>query len=380
MKYLPLIWANLMRRKVRTLFTLLSVLIAFMLFAVLGAVRQAFTGGVELAGVDRLVVMNKVGLISAMPINYADRIATVPGVAVVTWQEWVGAYFQDPRQPITAFGVDEKTFLQVHDDMRLPPEQAQTWLTDRTGVIIGQAVAKKYAWKTGDRIPLRSNIWRDKQGNSTWDVVVDGVYAGGQEDMLLMHYKYLDDTRAFRNDQAGMFVLKISDPEHAGGIAKQIDGMFANSTAESKTSTEKAFVQSFAAMLGNISKIISGIVTAVLFSMLLVIANTMAQSIRERVGELAVLKALGFSRGGVASMVLTESLLVTSVGGLSGLLLGSGFAHGIGSKLPFVQDFRTPATSIALGIVLMLLLGLLAGLLPAVQAMRLQVAAALRRA
>ncbi|HEV2333513.1 MAG TPA: ABC transporter permease, partial [Gammaproteobacteria bacterium] len=217
-------------------------------------------------------------------------------------------------------------------------------------------------------------------GNSTWDVNVDGIYSGAQEDLLLMHYKYLDDTRAFRNNQVGMFLLRISDPARAGAIAKQVDDMFANSDAETKTSSEKAFVQSFAAMLGNIGKIVTGIVSAVLFSMLLVIANTMAQSIRERTSELAVLKALGFSRRGVGSMVLMESLLVTFLGGLLGLGLGAFIAGGIGAKLPFVQGFHTPPAGLALGILLMLLLGLLAGLLPAAQAMRLQVAAALRRA
>ncbi|HEY4126450.1 MAG TPA: ABC transporter permease [Gammaproteobacteria bacterium] len=380
MKYLPLIWANLMRRKVRTIFTLLSVFVAFMLFAVLGAVNQAFTGGVNLADANRLVVTNRVGLINSMPINYADRIATVPGVGAITWQEWVGAYFQDPRQPMTGFGVDENSFLNVHDDMQVPPDQAQAWIKDRQGVLIGETVAKHYDWKVGDHFPLRSNIWRDRQGNSTWDVTVDGIYHGGPGDELLMHYKYLDDTRAFRNNQVGMFMLKISNPEKGAAISEQIDQMFANSDAETKTSTEKAFVQGFAAMLGNIGKIVTGIVSAVLFSMLLVIANTMAQSIRERTSELAVLKALGFSRGGVGFMVLAESLLVTALGGLLGLFLGAGMAGGIGSKLPFVQDFHTPPPTIALGILLMLALGLLAGLLPAIQAMRLQVATALRRA
>src|SRR5690348_5168124 len=180
MKYLPLIWANLMRRKVRTLFTLLSVFIAFMLFAILGAVNQAFTGGVELAGADRLTVMNKVGLINSMPIGYADRIASVPGVAAVTLQDWVGAYFQDPRQPITGFAVDAPSFLDVHQDMQLPPSQRQAWLDDKTGVIVGPEIAKRYGWKVGDHFPLRSNIWRDDKGDSTWDVTVDGIYTGGQ--------------------------------------------------------------------------------------------------------------------------------------------------------------------------------------------------------
>jgi putative ABC transport system permease protein len=380
MKFLPLIWANLMRRKARTVFTLLSVLVAFVLFGVLGAVRQAFTGGVQLAGADRLVTMNRIGLIQSMPINYADRIATIPGVAEVSWQEWVGAYYQDPRQPITAFAVDATSYLDVHQDMHMPAEQRQNWLKDRTGVLIGATVARKYGWKVGDHFPLRSNIWRDRHGNSTWDVNVDGIFTGAQEDTLLMHYKYLDDTRAFRNNQVGMFILKIADPDHAGVIAENVDRLFANSDAETKTSTEKAFLQSFAAQLGNIGDILTGIVAAVLFSMLLVTANTMAQSIRERTDELAVLKALGYTHNNIALMVLSESLLVTFMGGVLGLGLAYFAAKGIGSQLQFLPDFRLPVASIASGALYMVLLGLLAGVLPAVKAMRLQIATALRRA
>ncbi len=315
-----------------------------------------------------------------MPLGYEDRIASVPGVAVVTLQDWAGAYFQDPRQQITGFAVDPPSFLDVHQEMQLPPAQRQTWLDDKTGVIIGAALVKKYHWKVGDHVPLRSNIWRDKEGNSTWDVNVDGVYTGGEDDFLLMHYKYLNDKRAFRNNQANMFVLRVSDPSRLGAISSDIDALFANSDAETKTQTEKAFLQGFAAQLGNIGKIVTGIVTAVLFSMLLVIANTMAQSIRERTSELAVLKALGFSRRGIGSMVLGESLLVTVLGGLLGLGFGAMVAGGLGASLPFLQDFHTPPASLGVGILLMLLLGFLAGLMPAAQAMRLQVAAALRRA
>jgi putative ABC transport system permease protein len=380
MKFFPLIWANLMRRKARTVFTLLSVLVAFVLFGVLGAVRQAFTGGVQLAGADRLVTMNRIGLIQSMPINYAERIAKIPGVAEVSWQEWVGAYFQDPRQPITAFAVDAPSYLDVHQDMHIPMEQRQNWLKDRTGVMIGAAVAHKYGWKVGDHFPLRSNIWRDKNGNSTWDVNVDGIFTGAQEDTLLMHYKYLDDTRAFRNNQVGMFILKIADPDHAGVIAEHVDQLFTNSDAETKTSTEKAFLQSFAAQLGNIGDILTGIVAAVLFSMLLVTANTMAQSIRERTDELAVLKALGFTHVSIALMVLSESILVTLIGGALGLSLAYFAAKGIGSQLQFLPDFRLPVSNVVSGTLYMILLGMLAGLLPATKAMRLQVATALRRA
>ncbi|HEV2211816.1 MAG TPA: ABC transporter permease, partial [Gammaproteobacteria bacterium] len=252
------------------------------------------------------------------------------------------------------------------------------------GVVIGSTLAKQYGWKAGDHIPLRSNLWRDKNGSSTWDVTVDGVYTmaqGGQDNMMLMHYKYLDDARAFRNNMVGMFILKISDPAHSAQIAQQIDLMFANSPNETKTSTEKAFVQGFAAQFGDIGKIVTGIVSAVLFSMLLVTGNTMAQSIRERTSELAVLKAMGFSRRGVAFMVLAESLVVTLIGGVLGLLLAWMLVSGASTKLiAFLPGFFLPLASAALGGILMLLMGVLAGMLPAIQAMRLQVATALRRA
>jgi putative ABC transport system permease protein len=384
MKFFPLIWANLTRRKVRTLFTLLSVLVAFVLFGILGAVRQAFEGGVDLAGADRLVTMNKISLINPMPINYADRIAAIPGVAEVSWQEWVGGYYQDPKQPIIAFGVGAQSYLDIHPEMKLPADQQQTWLKDKRGAIIGQTLARQYHWKVGEHIPLRSNIWRDKQGNSTWDVVIDGVYSmsnGGQDNMLLMHYTYLDDARAFRNDTVGMFILKIADPAHSAQIAEQVDRLFANSPNETKTSTEKAFVQSFAAQFGDIGKIVTGIVAAVFFSMLLVTANTMAQSIRERTSELAVLKALGFGNSGIAMMVLAEALLVTLLGGAIGLGTAWLLVQGLSTKLiAFLPGFFLPVTTLVLGVFCMLGMGLLAGALPAVQALKLQVATALRRA
>lgn len=384
MKYLPLIWANLMRRKARTLFTVLSVLVAFVLFGVLGAVRQAFTGSVNLAGVDRLVTMNRISLINPLPISYGDRIATVPDVAEVTYQEWVGGYYQDPRQPIIAMAVEPASYLDVYPEMRLPSGAREAWIADKQGVIIGSTLAKQYNWKAGDHIPLRSNIWRDKAGNSTWDVTVDAVYTvaeGGQDNMMLMHYKYLDDVRAFRNNMVGLYIFKVSDPSRSPQIAEQIDQTFANSPYESKTSPEKAFIQGFAAQFGDIGKIVVGIVAAVFFSMLLVTANTMAQSIRERVSELAVLKALGFTRHSVAIMVQCESLLVTMLGGGLGLAIARLLVGGVSTKLiAFLPGFFLPATTFAIGIICMLLMGVLAGALPAVQAMRLQVAVALRRA
>ncbi len=386
MKYLPLIWANLTRRKTRIIFTLLSVIFAFLLFGVLVAMRQAFTLGANLAGADRLVTMSAVSLVNSLPINYGERISAVQGVQEVAGEDWVGGYFQDPRKPIFAMAVQAKNYLDIHAEYRLPDAQKQAWLADKRGAIVGAALAKQYGWKLGQQLPLRSNIWRDNDGNNTWVVTVDGIFTTqqGQDTLLLMHYEYLNDARAFVKDSVSFFILKIADPQQAGQIAESVDALFANSPDETRTATEKAFAQSFAAQFGDIGAIVTAVVSAVLFTMLLVTANTMAQSVRERTNELALLKALGYGDRRIAGMVLIESSLVTVIGGAVGLLLAYALIASIGffsgALLEFLPGLYIPVSSTLLGILLILVLGVLAGLLPAIRAMRLQVVAALRSA
>ncbi|MGA9854470.1 MAG: ABC transporter permease [Gammaproteobacteria bacterium] len=386
MKYLPLIWANLTRRKTRILFTLLSVIFAFLLFGVLVAMRQAFTLGANLAGADRLVTMSAVSLVNSLPINYGERIAAVQGVQEVAGEDWVGGYFQDPRKPVFAMAVQAKNYLDIHSEYRLPDDQKQAWLTDKRGVIVGAALAKQYGWKVGQQLPLRSNIWRDNNGNNTWVVTVDGIFTTqeGDNSLLLMHYKYLNDTRAYVRDSVSFFVLKIANPQQAGQVGQAVDALFANSPDETRTSTQKEFAQSFAAQFGDIGAIVTAVVSAVLFTMLLVTANTMAQSVRERTNELALLKALGYGDRRIAGMVLMESLLVTVIGGAVGLSLAYALIASLGffagALLEFLPGLYIPVSSALLGASLILLLGILAGLLPAIRAMRLQVVAALRGA
>jgi putative ABC transport system permease protein len=386
MKYLPLIWANLTRRKTRIIFTLLSVIFAFLLFGVLVAMRQAFTLGANLAGADKLVTMSAVSLVNSLPIHYGERIAAVKGVQEVAGEDWVGGYFQDPRKPIFAMAVQAKNYLDIHNEYLLPEVQKHAWLADKRGVIVGAALAKQYGWKLGQQLPLRSNIWSDKDGNNTWVVKVDGIFSTqeGDNSLLLMHYDYLNDTRAYVRDSVSFFVLKIADPQQAGPIAESVDALFANSPDETRTSTQKEFAQSFAAQFGDIGAIVTAVVSAVLFTMLLVTANTMAQSVRERTNELALLKALGYGDRRIAGMVLLESLLVTVIGGAIGLSLAYALIASIGffagALLEFLPGLYIPMSSTLLGVLLILVLGVLAGLLPAIRAMRLQVVAALRSA
>lgn len=386
MKYLPLIWANLTRRKTRIIFTLLSVIFAFLLFGVLVAMRQAFTLGANLAGADRLVTMSAVSLVNSLPINYGERISGVKGVQEVAGEDWVGGYFQDPRKPIFAMAVQAKNYLDIHSEYLLPDTQKQAWLADKRGALVGASLMKQYGWKIGQQLPLRSNIWRDTNGSNTWVVTVDGTFTTqeGGNSILLMHYDYLNDARAYVKDSVSFFILKIADPQQAGQIAELVDALFANSPDETRTSTQKEFAQSFAAQFGDIGDIVTAVVSAVLFTMLLVTANTMAQSVRERTNELAVLKTLGFTNLRIAGMVLMESLLVTGIGGAIGLSLAYALIASIGffagALLEFLPGLYIPVSSSLLGVLLILVLGVLAGLLPAIRAMRLQVVAALRGA
>jgi len=382
MKYLPLIWANLTRRKTRIIFTLLSVIFAFLLFGVLMAIRQAFTLGANYAGANRLMTMSAVSLTVALPLSYGERITSVQGVEEVNPQAWVGGYFQDPRNPIYTLAVRVKSFLDIYPEYALPAVEQRAWLADKRGAIVGAALARQYGWKPGQQIPLRSNIWRDKNGNNVWDVTVDGIYTSqqkGGDNQLFMHYQYLDDSRAFANNTVNWFVLKIVDPARAGAVAQAVDALFANSPNETRTATEKAIVQNFAAQFGDIGAIVTAVVSAVLFSMLLVTANTMAQSVRERTAELAVLKVLGFGNLHLAGLVLLESLLLTVVGGVLGLLLAYAVIAVIpATLLEFLPGLYIPAAGLLAGVLLTLLLGMLAALLPVGRAMRLQVVAALR--
>ncbi|MGH8414118.1 MAG: ABC transporter permease [Gammaproteobacteria bacterium] len=382
MKFLPLLWANLTRRKTRLIVTLLSVMFAFLLFGVLMAIRQAFTLGANFIGANRLMTISAISLTVALPLGDGQRIANVKGVEEVNAVAWVGGYFQDSRKPIYALAVQARNFLDIYPEYILPSTQKQAWRSDKRGVIIGATLAKQYGWKLGQQIPLRSNIWRDKNGNNTWDVTIDGIFTSqikGQDSSLFMHYQYLNDTRTFGADSASWFVLKIADPKQVTQVSQAVDALFANSDDETRTSTEKAVIQNFASQFGDIGAIVTAVVGAVLFTMLLVTANTMAQSVRERTAELALMKALGFGKLRLAVLVLLESLLLTVIGGVIGLLLAYAVIAAIpDALLQFLPGLYLPTDGILAGVLLMLLLGVLAALLPVSRAMRLQVAVALR--
>ena len=386
MKFLPLLFASLRRRRLRTAFTLLSILIAFVLYAYLSAIRTAFAVGIDIAGSDRLVMINKVSLIQPLPLAYRDRIAQVPGVKEVTHANWFGAVYQNPDrgfQGVGQFPVVPEEYLRMYPEFKLPADQKAAWLADRQGAIVGKTTADRYGWKLGDRVPLQA-AWTKTDGSRVWEFNIRGIYTADQKGVdttqFLFHYDYYDESRAFGKGQVGWYIIRVADPKHADDVAKAVDALFANSSAETTTSTEKAFMQDFAKQIGDIGKIITAILSAVFFTLLLVAGNTVAQSVRERTSELAVLKTLGFTGRQVMALVLAESGLLAVLGGGLGLALGW-FLVSLGDPTKgALPIFYIRAPQFLFGIVAVLALGLVTGVVPAASALRLRIVDALRRA
>lgn len=381
MKLLPLAWKNLWRRKIRTIFTLLCVFVSFLLFGILMTIRTSFTFGVDIAGLDRLVLIHKVSLIMPLPISYEARLRSVPGVEMATHNTWFGGVYQDPSNFFAQIVVDPEPFMTIYKEYKLPPDQIKAWLDDRQGAIIGVDLAKRFGWKIGDRIPIQATIWQPKQGQ-VWEFNIRGIYdadSGVDKTQFFFRYDYLDENRRGGEGLVGWYIVKIADPSKAVDMGRTFDEMFANSSAETKTTTEKGFVSGFAKQVGDIGAIMIAILAAVMFTLLLVAANTMAQAVRERTSELAVLKTLGFQDAAILGFVLAESLFIVLLGGGLGLFLAWLVVQGGDPTNGMLAIFVLPVRDIVLGVGLMVAVGLLAGAMPAVGAMRLKITDALRR-
>jgi putative ABC transport system permease protein len=383
MKFLPLVWRGLLRKKSRTIFTVLSILVAFLLFGYMGAIREAFVGGIELTGVDRLMTLHRVSVIQPLPVSYESRIASLPGVRAVVSSTWFGGIYQDPKNFFPQMATEPEGLLDLYPEYRLPEAQKQAWLADRMGAIAGRQIATRFGWKIGDRIPIQATIWRKKDGTGIWEFNLVGIYDGAEKGtdttQFFFRYDYFDETRLYAQGTVGWFVERIADPERAAEVARAIDDTFANSSYETKTSTEKAFAQAFANQVGDIGSILRAVLLAVFFTILLVAGNTMAQSVRERTSELAVLKTLGFSDGKVLRLVLAESLLLSAVGGLPGLALAWIMIQQGDPTRGALPIFYLPLRYLVYGVGLVAALGVATGVPPAIVALRLRIVEALRR-
>jgi putative ABC transport system permease protein len=385
MKFFHLIWSNLKRKKLRTSLTLLSIVVAFVLFGFLSSIQQALVGGVAMAGADRLVVRHKVSIIQLLPEGYKARMERIPGVALATHQTWFGGIYQDPKNFFMQNPVVPEDFLAMHPELVLSPEQKEAWLKTRTGAIVGRKTADRFHWKIGDKVPIQSSIWSKENRNRNWEFDIVGIYDGKEKGIdttpLFFRYDYFDEARQpGAKGLVGWYTIRVKDPAQAAEVAKLVDREFENSTAETKTEPEGAFIQAWAKQIGNIVFIVAAILVAVFFTILLVTGNTMAQAVRERTGELGVLKAIGFTNAQIVSLVLAESCLLTALGGALGLGLACLIVPVLADRLSgLLPLFFFPTRDLFIGLGISVALGLVTGIFPALQAMRLRVADALRR-
>ncbi|MGA2813104.1 MAG: ABC transporter permease [Candidatus Acidiferrum sp.] len=381
MKFSRLILANLFRKKVRLALTLGSFAVALFLFAFLGVVKDAFGRGADVAGADRLVIINRTSIINTIPLSYRDKILKIPGVTYITHDNWFGGVYRDEKNFFPQFVIDPQNQRQVFPELIVPDDQWNAFLKDRQGAIAGAATAEKYHWKIGERIPIKTTLY----GGGSWEFNLVGIYHGkdpkDDETQFWFQWDYFEEKVPDRlKGQIGWYTLRVASVDDAVPVAKSIDDQFANSPNETKTQTESAFAASWVKQFGNISFLILAIGSVVFFTLLLVTGNTMAIAVRERTGELAVLKAIGFSDLAVLLFVLGESMVISLVGGLMGL----GLAYAMIPVLARALNGLLPALVLAksvliLGLVTALLVGFISGLLPGIGAMRMRVVTALRR-
>jgi putative ABC transport system permease protein len=379
MKYRHLILSNLFRKKIRTTLTVGSFAVALFLFGLLAVVRGAFNQGLEVAGADRLVIINKVSLIQPLPIAYKERLLRIPGVKAVTHANWFGGVYQDERNFFPQFAIDTETYRAMFPEFAFPEDQWKAFVSDREGVIVGEDLVKRFHWKVGDRVPIRGTIFP-----GTWEFNVRGIYHGTRQaddtTQFWFHYKLLEERQnQYWKGLVGWYTVRIDNPDHAVSIAKAIDESFANSPWETKTDTEKAFAASFVKQAGNIQFLMLSIGGVVFFTLLLVTGNTMAIAVRDRVRELAVLKAVGYSDKFILGLVLGEAVLLALVGGGIGILLAKLLTLGGDPTRGLLPFFYLPSSAAIAGVGLALAVGVLGGILPAISAMRLRVVDALRR-
>jgi len=381
-----LIRKNLTRNKLRLFLNSFAIFIAFMLFGMLATLKAVFDAGVAYSADDRLMTVNKINFTQTLPLAYVNKIRAVDGVVAASNASWFGGYYQDPWQQVVTFVVDPKRYLQVYDELLISDAERESWFNNRIGVLVGEQLAQTRGWQVGDRLPISSSIFFHANGSKTWDVEVSGTFRGTDakqdSNYLLMHYNYFIETQTFGSDWIGWVVLKTVDPALNEKIAKTIDELFMNSSWETETTTEKQFSKAFIEQLGDIGFIITSVVMAAFFTILLIVGNSMALSVRERTSEIAVLKTLGFRAVRVFRLVLSESILLALFGGL----LGLGCAWLMVGWAASVAQIRSMFPNLILGreialqaLLIMLLLGVVTGIFPAWRAMSLNTIDALNR-
>jgi putative ABC transport system permease protein len=378
-----LVRKNLFRRKLRASLLLVSILIAFLIFGALGAIYNALTIGTRSAAADRLVTTNRINFTVSLPFAYWARAAQVDGVRIVTHASWFGGYYQQPQNFVQSFAVDPESYLAVYPEILLAPEQREAFLTQRTCLLVGRALANQYGWSLGSRVPLMSSIWRKGDGSQSWEFDICAIYDTAGEgafppNAAMFHYDYYNEALAFNRDMLGWMVIGTVDAAQNDRIAREIDALFANSPAETSTATEAAFNQAFIEQFGNIALILTLVIGAAFLTILMIVGTTMVMAVNQRIREIAVMKTLGFTARRIFAQVLGESLLLSLLGGLLGVGLAALLIAAVTPSLgAFLPGLALSAEVLAAAVTLMVGFGLLTGLIPALIAMRVRVADAL---
>lgn len=378
---IPLLLANLARQPVRSSLTAASIVIAFTLFGVLHAVNTAFVGAVDLAGADRLVTFHRVSRIQAMPFAHVERIRALPGVRAASPHVWFGGMYRSERDPVLTFAVDPVSFLEVFPEYSLPEAAAKRWLAERDSAIVGSAIAERFGWKTGDLVPLISNIYTRLNGSQVWQVRIAGIYHAPRTEnvSIYMHYDYFNGSHTYDRDVIGWVVTRAQDTGKVDSVGDAIDAAFANSAAETSTNSESLEAAAMTAQFGSISALIMGVATAVFAIMLLITMNTMSQAIRERTREIGILKALGFPAYEIDLLIVAETVLLVAGGALAGLLLSNAGAQLLSASMQEYFPFLyVPPQAYWQGAAVALCVGALSAALPCLYARRLTIIGALR--
>jgi len=378
MKYIRYISANLWRKKMRFFLTIGSFAVALFLYGLLTTIYNGFYQGVEAAGADRLIVRNKISLVTFLPYAYKAKIEALEGVNLVVPFVWFGGYYQDQKNFFAQFATEPEGFHEIFSEFLIPDDQMKAFIQDRQGCVVGRALADRYGWKIGDRIPIQGTIF-----SGTWEFNISGIYDGSRPEVdetgLYFQYKLLEERVSFVKGSVGWYSVRVDSPDESDAVVKRIDDLFSNSFAETKTEPEKMFMVGFAKQMGNIKLILMVVGGVVIFTLLLVTGSTMAMSIRERTAELAVLKTLGYPDFQVLLMVLMESVIYAGIGGGIGLGLAKLFTLSGDPTKGMLPSFFLSNANLLVGVLMIMVTGLVSGMIPAWSAMRLQIVNALRR-
>jgi putative ABC transport system permease protein len=383
-KYAPLVWAQLFRKPTRTVLTLLSVLVAFLLFGLLQAVQIAFDAGADNADARRLLTTARYSIIEPLPMAHLRQIEHVPGVVAVAFADWFGAKYQNESNAFPVFSVDPRRYLDIYSEFTIAPEHREAFIRTRAGAVAGKRLADRYGWKVGQKLPISSEIHPRMDGSLDWEFDLVGLFDAedpairGNTDLVLINVAYFDEARQLGKGKTGWYIIRVADAGQARAISAEIDRLFLNSPDETKTQPEKEFAVGFAKQVGDIGALVTRILIAVFFTILILTGNTMAQAIRERIPELAVLKTLGFSNTTVTALVLGEALLLLTLGGSAGMAAAvtllpvlNGMTGGRFPPLFIEPATWLAAAAIAVGLALAI------GLPPALRVNRLRIVDAL---